>query len=87
LAAPNLLRLGKVQINLAILSTFRNIGFAEVTSTRQCKEKSFHYFPLHCPRLFVTLALPKLLPLGNAKKKFSAFSFALPSFIRNFALK
>ena len=40
----NLLRLGKVQINSAILSTFRNIGFAEVTPSRKCKEKVFTIF-------------------------------------------
>ena len=62
--------------------TFRNIGIAEVTSTRQCKEKSFHHFPLHCPRLFVTLALPKLLRLGKVQ-----INLAFLSTFRNFALK
>ena len=35
----------------------------------------------------IATKVAKLLRLGNAKKKFSLFSFALPSFIRNFAIK
>ena len=42
-------------------------------------------FPLFCSRLFVTLALPKLLALGNEKK--DCFPFAFLSFFRNFADK
>ena len=39
---------------------------------------------LHFARLFVTVASPKLLSLGNTKKKLCSF-FVLLSFFRNFA--
>ena len=42
-------------------------------------------FFLFCSRLFVSLALPKILAFGNAKK--NEFSFGISLIFRNFAIK
>ena len=65
----------KVRINLALLSTFRNIDFVEIDSVSAKKEQD----SLFCSQLFVILTSLKLLALEKVQ-----INLAFYSLIRNF---